>query len=122
MLGDSRAPEVTGNESDNYTPAAENPDLPILFPTFNSGVWFCFVLLETILTFHLAAGNFREQTTAAQRSETKEKRKKGEGKEPLLRFLFFFFVGGGEGERDFVFHNREHYNDAAPHNENLVFY
>lgn len=101
MLGDSSAPEVTGNESDNYTPAAENPDLPILFPTFNSGVWFCFVLLETILTFHLAAGNFREQTTAAQRSETKEKRKKGEGKEPLLRFLFFFFCGGRRGRKRF---------------------
>lgn len=39
-------PEVTGNESDNYTPAAENLDLPILsslsIPMCGLGFWFLF--------------------------------------------------------------------------------
>ena len=74
-------PEVTGNESDNYTPAAENLDLPILSPSFNSDVWFWvfvvfFFFFFTILTFHITARNCREQTAAAQSGKTKERRRK----------------------------------------------
>lgn len=92
----SHVPEVTGNESDNYPPAAENLDLPILPPLSIPVCGFLFSLFsfETILTFHFTAGNCREQTTAAQTSETKEKRKKEKVKAPLLRD--FFFKGGRE--------------------------
>lgn len=38
LLGDSCRPEVTGNESANYSPAVENLDLLTPFPTFNSSV------------------------------------------------------------------------------------
>lgn len=76
LLGDSHQPEITGNESDNYIPAAENPVLPILFPTLNSGVcFFVCVFFETVLTFHLTAGHYKQQTTAAKSRETKERRK-----------------------------------------------
>lgn len=53
----SHVPEVTGNEPDNYTPAAENLDLPILSPTFNSRVWF-FVFSFSSLSFFWNNINF----------------------------------------------------------------
>lgn len=71
-------PEVTGKESGNYAPAAENLDLPILSPSFNSNVWFGVFafFFKTILTFHITAKNCKERTAAAQSRETKKRRQK----------------------------------------------
>ena len=91
--------------------------MPILFSTFNSSVWFLRDFFETILTFHLTTGQYKEQTTAAKSHKTKETREKEQGNSLLLRDFF-----KREGHKDFIFHSREHFSDIATHNENLVFY
>lgn len=89
-------------------------------------VWgFCFVLFcffEKILTFHITARNCKERTAGAQSHETKERRQKRRKNSKAETGFFLFFLFLREGEKDFVFHNREHYDNVATHNENLVFY
>lgn len=116
-------PEVTGKESGNYAPAAENLDLPILSPSFNSNVclgFLHFFFFETILTFHVTAKNCKEQTAAAQSRETKKRRqKRGKSSTAEAGWFFFFFKGR---EKKILYFITEHYDDVATHNENLVFY
>lgn len=86
MLGNS--PYVTGNESDNYIPAAENTDLPILFPTFNSSVWFSSFLFLDNINLSLNCWTLQGANNCMKQ---RKGGKNGQGNALVLRI---FFKGG----------------------------